>query len=249
MKSTPRPAADTPEPSRRTASTELADADLRADIRRLGRQLGDTLVRQHGQELLHSVERVRTLSRRLRSAQVEVSHELAELLREVDLETALQLAKAFTVYFHLANVTEQVYRVEDLNAEGDTLERGFEESLVALVESGIPAAEAVALVHRTALKPVFTAHPTEATRRTVLEKLGQIADATATRSDPRTSASDRARIDRRVEELIEAIWQTDELRDRQPSPIDEARFVRHTSSRPSARPYRACWTTSRRRCI
>ena len=227
MKSTPRPAADTPEPSRRTASTELADADLRADIRRLGRQLGDTLVRQHGQELLHSVERVRTLSRRLRSAQVEVSHELAELLREVDLETALQLAKAFTVYFHLANVTEQVYRVEDLNAEGDTLERGFEESLVALVESGIPAAEAVALVHRTALKPVFTAHPTEATRRTVLEKLGQIADATATRSDPRTSASDRARIDRRVEELIEAIWQTDELRDRQPSPIDEARFVRH----------------------
>ncbi|MYB44264.1 MAG: phosphoenolpyruvate carboxylase [Acidimicrobiia bacterium] len=227
MKPKSRPAADTPEPSRGAASTELADADLRADIRRLGRQLGDTLVRQHGEELLHSVERVRTLSRRLRSAHVEASHELAELLREVDLEHALQLAKAFTVYFHLANVTEQVHRVEDLNAEGDTLERGFEESLVALVESGIPPTEAVALIHRTMLKPVFTAHPTEATRRTVLEKLSEIADATATRSNPRTSEADRGRVDRRVEELIEAIWQTDELRDQRPNPIDEARFVRH----------------------
>ena len=227
MKTKARPTEDIPEPSHLTASPELADADLRADIRRLGRQLGDTLVRQHGRELLHSVERVRTLSRRLRSAQVEVSHELAELLREVDLDTALQLARAFTVYFHLANVTEQVHRVEDLNAEGHTLERGFEKSLVALVESGIPADEAVSLVHRAALKPVFTAHPTEATRRSVLEKLSEIADATATRSNPRTSAADRARIDRRVEELIEAIWQTDELRDHRPNPIDEARFVRH----------------------
>ena len=232
MKPKAGPTGDMPGPSHRTSSPEPADADLRADVRRLGRQLGETLVRQHGQGLLDSVERVRTLSRRLRSAHVEVSHELAELLREMDLEHALQLAKAFTVYFHLANATEQVHRVEDhrveeLSAEGQTAERGFEESLFALVESGIPPADVVSLVHRTVLKPVFTAHPTEATRRTVLEKLSEIADATATRSNPRTSKADRARIDRRVEELIEAIWQTDELRDQRPNPIDEARFVRH----------------------
>jgi len=111
MKPKARPTGNLPEPADQTASPELADADLRADIRRLGRQLRDTLVRQHGQELLHSVEQVRTLSRRLRSAQVEVSHELAELLREVDLETALQLARPFTVHFPLANATEHVHRV------------------------------------------------------------------------------------------------------------------------------------------
>ena len=221
------PAENASERRPAAASPRLADAALRGDIRRLGRQLGQTLVRQHGQELLDSVERVRNLSRRLRSAQVEVSHELAELLRGVDLEHALHLVKAFTVYFHLANVTEQVHRVDDLNAEGHTPERGFEESLIALVESGIPPAEVVSLVHRTVLKPVFTAHPTEATRRTILAKLSEIADATAARSNPRTAEADRSRIDRRVEELIEAIWQTDEIRDVRPNPIDEARFVRH----------------------
>ena len=206
---------------------EVVDTGLRSDIRRLGQQLGDTLVRQHGRELLDSVERVRILSRRLRLAHVEASRELTELLQQVDHNTAVQLAKAFTVYFHLANVVEQSHRVEDLDAEGDTTEAGIRETLLALVRSGVPAAEVVLLVNRMVLKPVFTAHPTEATRRTLLEKLAAIAGATATRSNPRTSELDRARIDRRVGELIEAIWQTDEIRSERPDPIDEARFVRH----------------------
>ena len=205
----------------------MVDAGLRADIGRLGRQLGGTLVHQHGQQLLDSVERVRTLSRRLRLEQAEVSHELTGLLRNMDLEFAVQMVRAFTVYFHLANIIEQVHRVEDLNVEGHTPERGFEECLVSLVEAGVSASEVVALVNRAVLKPVFTAHPTEATRRTILGKLTAIAQATAARSDPRASSADRARIDRRVAELIEAIWQTDEIRGQRPDPIDEARFVRH----------------------
>lgn len=206
---------------------EVVDAELRADIRRLGRQLGDTLVRQHGEDLLESVEAVRTLSRRLRLAESEVSRELTELLAAADPERASLLVGAFTVYFHLANVTEQVHRVEDMNAEGDTSERRFAETLRALVGGGVPADEAAALVNRTALKPVFTAHPTEATRRSVLEKLAEIAQATAARNSERATPSDRARIDRRINELLEAVWQTDEIRPRRPDPIDEARFVRY----------------------
>ncbi len=85
---------------------DVTDAELRADIRRLGHQLGRTLVRQHGRELLDDVERVRTLSRRLRRSSVstETSRELAELLTDTDLEQAMRLVRAFTVYFHLANV-------------------------------------------------------------------------------------------------------------------------------------------------
>ena len=211
----------------RTDPLDAIDAGLRADIRRLARQLGTTLVHQHGRGLLDSVERVRTLSRRLRLEQAEVSHELAALLRNMDLEFAVQMVRAFTVYFHLANIIEQVHRVEDLNVEGHTPEQGFEQCLVALVEGGISPNEVAALVNRAILKPVFTAHPTEATRRTILEKLTAIAQATASRSNPRVSASDQAQIDRRVAELIEVIWQTDEIRDERPDPIDEARFVRH----------------------
>ena len=210
-----------------TDPLDVIDAGLRADIRRLGRQLGATLTRQHGRELLDSVERVRTLSRRLGLERADVSQELSSLLRSMDLDFAVQMVRAFTVYFHLANIIEQVHRVEDLNVEGHTPEQGFEECLITLVEAGIPPSEVVSLVNRAILKPVFTAHPTEATRRTILEKLTAIAQATASRSNPRSSGVDRARIDRRVAELIEAIWQTDEIRAERPDPIDEARFVRH----------------------
>ena len=119
-----------------TDPLEVMDAELWADIRRLGRQLGDTLVRQHGEGLLEAVEAVRTLSRRLRLAESDASRELAELLAGVDPELASRLVGAFTVYFHLANVTEQVHRVEDMNADGATPERRFEETLRALTDSG-----------------------------------------------------------------------------------------------------------------
>ena len=206
---------------------EAADAGLRADIRRLGQQLGETLVRQHGQELIESVEKVRILARRLRTAQAGVSRELTELLRDVDPEQTVLLVRAFTHYFHLANVAEQVHRVEDRRLEDPASEKGFAQTLASLVEAGIPAEDVISLVDRAALKPVFTAHPTEATRRTVLEKLAEIAQTVSDRSDPRTSPAGRARIDRRVDELIEAVWQTDEIRTERPTPIDEARFVRH----------------------
>ena len=216
-----------PKKSENGDSTDAIDAAIRADIRRLGHQLGRTLVRQHGRQLLDAVERVRALSRRLRrsSAQTEVSRELTELLRETDLEEAMQLVRAFTVYFRLANVTEQVHRVEDHNTQGASEGRRFAETISSMVESGISPHEIATLVNRTQLKPVFTAHPTEASRRTILEKLAEIADATEERGDRRKSDADRARIDRRVDELIEAIWQTDEIRHEKPDPFDEARFV------------------------
>ncbi len=204
----------------------VVDGKLRADIRRLGHQLGRTLVRQHGPELLDAVEQVRTLARRLRlSSESSVSRELTEMLASMELDQAMHLVRAFTVYFHLANVAEQVHRVEDLNTEGSSDEQQFERSVTSLVASGIPADDVAALVNRSQLKPVFTAHPTEASRQSILEKLAEIAAAIEGRGDSRRSSTERARIDRRIDELIEAIWQTDEIRNEKPNPFDEARFV------------------------
>ncbi|PLW74528.1 phosphoenolpyruvate carboxylase, partial [Streptomyces sp. DJ] len=93
---------------------------MRADIRRLGDLLGETLVRQEGRELLDLVEKVRALTRTDGEA-------AAELLSNTDLETAAKLVRAFSTYFHLANVTEQVHRGRELRArrtaEGGLLAR------------------------------------------------------------------------------------------------------------------------------
>src|SRR5262245_11848660 len=109
----------------RTGPTELgafgseeADLALRADIRRLGRLLGESLVRQVGPELLEQVEAVRKLARDDPAA-------AAALLRDVDPTTAGQLARAFSAFFHLANVAEQVHRGRELRrlrtADGGSL--------------------------------------------------------------------------------------------------------------------------------
>ncbi|MEU3605735.1 phosphoenolpyruvate carboxylase [Streptomyces sp. NPDC035033] len=190
--------------------TPTTNAELRADIRRLGDLLGETLVRQEGHELLDLVEKVRRLTR-------EDGDAAAELLRGVELETAAKLVRAFSTYFHLANVTEQVHRGRELRekraAEGGLLARTAD-----MLKDGDPA-HVRETVKNLNVRPVFTAHPTEAARRSVLNKLRRIGALLETP----VIDSDRRRHDLRLAENIDLIWQTDELRVVRPEPADEAR--------------------------
>jgi phosphoenolpyruvate carboxylase len=192
-------------------SLETSDnAALRADIRRLGELLGETLVRQEGPELLNLVERVRALTRTDGDA-------AAALLRETDLETAAKLVRAFSTYFHLANITEQVHRGKELRAN-----RAAEGSLLSRTADRLKDADPEHLRRTVAhlnVRPVFTAHPTEAARRSVLNKLRRIAALL----DTAVEGGDRHRADLRLAENIDLIWQTDELRVVRPEPADEAR--------------------------
>ena len=144
-------------------------AALRADIRRLGNLLGESLVRQEGEQLLALVERVRVLSRSDTDA-------LTELLEGVDLDTAARLVRAFGTYFHLANVTEQVHRARAMRRE--RLEKGgwLARAVESIRAAELPASEVRALVDRLAVRPVFTAHPTEAARRSILSKRRRVAE-------------------------------------------------------------------------
>ncbi|MDE0613953.1 phosphoenolpyruvate carboxylase [Candidatus Poriferisocius sp.] len=200
------------------------DSALRNDIRRLGNQLGDALIRQHGPDLLERVEQVRAVARGLRRDE-ESGAALSELLDDVDVVEAIHLVRAFTVYFHLANTAEQVHRVEDLKAEGLAGSLRFADTVAKLQELGIDPAEIVAATRGADLRPVFTAHPTEASRRSILDKLTEIAVLIERRSEIGRGPADQNRIDRRIDELIDAIWQTDELRRERPDPVDEARSI------------------------
>jgi len=189
------------------------DAELRSDVRKLGDILGQSLVRQEGRELLELVEAVRKSVR-------EGGGE--ELLSNISVEEAVQLVRAFSTYFHLANVAEQVHRSRILaqaRAEGGSwLTRAVDKIVLAqekpVLGHEISQADIANWLSDFMVRPVFTAHPTEAARRSILGKLGQIAQLLD------QGASDVQ--ERRLEETVDLLWQTDELRLGQPEPLDEA---------------------------
>jgi phosphoenolpyruvate carboxylase len=199
----------------RTAAREAAQAALRRDIRELGVLLGNTLVRQEGRDVLDLVERVRRLVREDRDA-------AAAILSEVDAVTATRLVRAFTAYFHLANIAEQVHRARELQAIREERGSWLSQAVERIAAAGVAPGELSADIAHLAVRPVFTAHPTEAARRTVLTKLRQIAALLDDRERASGEAGER-RVRRRLEELIDLLWQSDELRVAKPDVVDEAR--------------------------
>ncbi|WP_018351698.1 phosphoenolpyruvate carboxylase [Longispora albida] len=191
------------------------DAELRADVRRLGTLLGQALVRQEGQGLLDLVEEVRAL--------VRADGDAAEArLSAVDVETGIKLTRAFATYFHLANIAEQTHRGRELRRQRAKSGGWLEQVAQRITERGVPAGELEAAVRKLAVRPVFTAHPTEAARRSILTKLRAVADTLDAEAAALAQGFGED-AEPRLAELIDLLWQTDELRLSRPEPTDEAR--------------------------
>ncbi len=189
---------------------------LRADIRELGDLLGRALVRQEGPDLFRLVEDVRQLIRSNRQA-------TAGLLAELDSDSATKLVRAFLMYFHLANVAEQVHRGRELAALRAANGGWLSQAVDRIAAAEVPADELADELSRLAVRPVFTAHPTEAARRTVLSKIADVAELLDHRALAGDDPAAQRRVSRRLEELIDLLWQTDELRIARPDVVDEAR--------------------------
>ncbi|HEX3542426.1 MAG TPA: phosphoenolpyruvate carboxylase [Acidimicrobiales bacterium] len=200
-----------------------SDSALRADIRLLGSFLGQTLVRQVGPDLLARVEKVRELSRR--APHTGGSDELAAVLQGSDLETAIWLARAFAMYFHLANTAEQVHRASTLDRLRVTRGSAIHQMIRRVAADPDAVADLAAVAARIELRPVFTAHPTEVARRSVLTKLRRIGELLEVRH--RSPAADQTAIDGQLAEIIDLLWETDELRRERPTPVDEAGAVNY----------------------
>ncbi|WP_206862364.1 phosphoenolpyruvate carboxylase [Lysobacter changpingensis] len=204
------------------------DALLREDVKTVGALVGDILAEQRGPQFLAEVENLRRAAIRRRESNAPVS-ELAQALGGVDLEHAGDLVRAFATYFQAVNVAERVHRIRrrrDYERQGANRQPGgLRDVLATLAAQGVSLEEMVELLQRLRIEPVFTAHPTEAVRRALLEKERQIVTCLIDDIDrTRTPYEHRADLER-MRLALTTSWQTAETPPVKPSVADEFEHV------------------------
>ncbi|KQZ79854.1 phosphoenolpyruvate carboxylase [Rhodanobacter sp. Root561] len=204
------------------------DGPLREDVSRLGAMVGRMLAEQGGDAFFQRVEQVRTaaIHRRREGASVD---ELADSLAGQDAAQAEALARAFATYFQAVNTAERVHRIRrrrDYQREGSAPQP---ESLLAVLgrlkAEGVGADELVGWLDRLWIEPVFTAHPTEAVRRSLLEKEQAIVASLIDGFDPKRTPQECREDDQRIYMALSAGWQTAEASPVRPSVQDEREHV------------------------
>ena len=205
------------------------DAPLRGDIRRLGNLLGNVIREQAGSALFETEERIRNLSKDLRQTfSLEREAEMACLTEGLDLPTSSQIIRAFTTFLQLVNVAEQIHetrklRQEELAAPAGSRPGSLDHAVAHCRRAGVAAQDLQALLHTLDITLVLTAHPTEAKRRSILEKTQRISGHLAALNQQLLTVREQEMVEEDILADITAIWQSDEVRRRPPTVQDEVR--------------------------
>jgi phosphoenolpyruvate carboxylase len=218
-------------------SGDLKEAPLRRDVRSLGTLLGEVLREQAGGDLFAHVEALRqgTIRRRdseARGREEEAARHAAnalELVHSLPAERAILLTRAFAFYFELINLAETNHRKRRrialrLSGQAGRQRGSLAGTLSEMRRVGISAEEALDWLRRVLIVPVFTAHPTEVARRSVMFKRRRIGDFLATLDRIPIPEQDLARLEQLVLAEITSLWQTDEVRSRRPTVYDEIKM-------------------------
>jgi phosphoenolpyruvate carboxylase len=200
---------------------------LRREVNALGHVLGDTLVEQEGEELFALEETIRALAkeRRIQGRQSAASAAMRAKIQSLDTPTAERVARAFTHYFQLVNLAEQHHRARrrrDYARSGEPQPGSLADEIRQLAKT-LPWDRFSELLARTQIELVFTAHPSEAQRRTVLDKHRHIAQLLARRERAELVPAERAELDAALREEVTILWQTDEVRQAKPRVGDEVK--------------------------
>jgi phosphoenolpyruvate carboxylase len=210
------------------------DQPLRRDVRLLGRLLGEVIIEQQGQELFNLEEQVRHLAiqrrRGPKPGRLATAAELGALLQKLPLEQAEPVLRAFSMYFQLVNLAEQHHRIRKTRGYASDPEaapqRGsVEAAFHTLKTAGIPAERVRETLRTLNVTLTLTAHPTQAARRTLLEKLYHIQRLLEERDRCSLTPQEMADNLESMREEVTALWQSDELRRMKPTVGDEVKNI------------------------
>ena len=199
---------------------------LRQDIRFLSKILAEIIREQQGEDLLLKIEEIRTLAQEIRTKHNPLMVESQKkLINSLTLDEAYNIARAFTIYFQLVNIAEEVQRVRRLRDYERSPEVFQEMSLKKLfkdlMDEDYTPKEILAFLSQCDIGPVLTAHPTEAKRRTVLDHLFFISGQLIQLNRTDLTLSEEDLLTKRIKETLEILWQTSEVRNRKVEVLDE----------------------------
>ena len=187
------------------------DQPLRDDVRVLGALVGEMLAEQQGSEFLHQVEAVRQTAIRRREREQGAAENLDDLLAGMSVVDAARLVRAFTTYFQVVNLAEKVHRIRrrrDYLRRGEKAQPG---GLLAVMQElkSCSFDEVMTALSGLSIEPVMTAHPTESTRRTLLEKEQMILRRLVERLDPSRTPEEEFAALERIRAAVTSNWQTE----------------------------------------
>ncbi|CAM3966857.1 phosphoenolpyruvate carboxylase [Lederbergia lenta] len=204
------------------------NALLRSDVKKLGNILGEILVHEGGLELFNTVETVREKTKALRKEYNETTYqELKDLISSLEVTMRQQVIRAFSIYFHLINIAEQNhrirrkrhYQVDEQGVQPFSLEMGVSK----VKDYQLPTDVLKQVIDDLSIELIITAHPTEATKRTVLEIQKRISNILEKINNPLATQKERLGFEDSLFNEVIALWQTDELRHRKPKVLDEVK--------------------------
>ena len=199
---------------RQSIQFQVKDAALREDVHALGGLIGETLRDQGGEEFFNLVEGDRLAALKRREGDAQGAADLQKRTTGRSPTAATDLTRAFSIWFMAVNTAEKAHRVrrrrEYLSDSSTSQPGGIADCIGRLQRSGVSLEQAVDLISKMSIEPVFTAHPTESTRRTILRKQQHIAHDLLERTNPGYTRAEVATLWARMRSEITTIWQTEE---------------------------------------
>ncbi len=197
---------------------------LRSNVSFLGRLLGDTIAAAEGDDFLDLIEQVRGLSKTAREGDKEAHETLLKVLRNLDNDQLVPVARAFSQFLNLANIADQQHTISREMDPVLSASAALLKSLTGLKEQGVDDQAIISAMGQLKIELVLTAHPTEITRRTLIHKHSEISHCLERLELKGQTDREIGKIHTRLRELIVQIWHGYDFRQERPSPVDEAKW-------------------------